>query len=222
MEFNIFIKKYPISFLIPSMKLQSYRYAEYLQQFLTDSHLSVDIPDQNNKDILIIIPTKSTTFEEIHHSIFLMKNYEKFPKSIIIIVGFDNLISMINPFDFMSVLSSYKIPILYSSINDERIIIDIKLSHLNDYEDCINYTIDNKDTIFHIIHYNEFINNIKRIIKTKNTNNYFIYCYYSNENDKNEWIKIIDRYMKIVEFFYSILSSENMELKIKNNGLIVI
>ena len=129
---------------------------------------------------------------------------------------------MINPFDFMSVLSSYKIPILYSSINDERIIIDIKLSHLNDYEDCINYTIDNKDTIFHIIHYNEFINNIKRIIKTKNTNNYFIYCYYSNENDKNEWIKIIDRYMKIVEFFYSILSSENMELKIKNNGLIVI
>ena len=110
-EFDTFIRKYPISFLMPSMKLQSYRYAEYLQQFLFDSHLSLDIPDQNNKDILIIVPTRSTTFEEMHHSTFLNKNYEKFPKSIIIIVGFDNLISMINPFDFMSVLSSYKIPI---------------------------------------------------------------------------------------------------------------
>lgn len=220
-SFNTFIRKYPISFLIPSMKLQSYRYGEYLQQFLQDSQLSIDIPDINDKSIMIIVPTKSTTFEEIHHNSFLTKNYEKFPNSIIIIIGFDNLISMEDPLDFMSVLSSYKIPILYSSINDERIVIDIKMSHLNVYQDCINYTVDNKEPTFHIINYEEFIEKIKSILCNCYKNNYILYCYYGNEFDKEEWMKTINKYMRIIDFFLSVSSSECMEVKVENEKLVI-
>lgn len=221
-SFITFIKKFPICFIVPSMKLKSYRYGEYIHKFLPDSHLSIDVPETNNKEILIIVPTKSSSFEELHHLNFLEKNYEKFPRSIIVIIGFDNLISMINPFDFMGILHQYRIPLLYSSINDERIVIDIKLTDFNDYQDSVNYTKDNGNMTLHVIHHEEFIDNLKSMNFEKSSNIYSIYCYYSNEADKQKWIEIIDRYIKVYEFFYKLMSSDALELKIENNMLMVI
>lgn len=220
--FSDFINKYRICFIVPSMKIQSYRYGEYLQKFLPNSNLCNDVPDYNDKDIIIIVPTKSNTFENIHHSIFLTRKYKKFPKSIIIVVGFDSLISMDNSFDFMSILSSYKIPILYTSINDERVIIDIKLTDINDYKDCVNYNKYKEDIVIHIIDNNEFIKKIKELLLNNNgRDNYLIYCYYNGNDSKNKWMKIINNYLKIIDFFYDIMSSGNMELKIKNDRLII-
>lgn len=214
-----FVKKYPIIFVVPSMNLSVYRYGEYLQTFLDNSNLSNDLPENNTKDILICIPTKNKTFEELHHSNFLKRNYEKFPKTIIVVIGFDNLIDMKNHFKWMFILSDYQIPLLYTSINNERISIDIKLIHLDNYEDSINY-MKGIDAV-HIIHKTVFNDRLKKLLTTSSSSNYKIFCYYSNTDDLNEWNKIINNYVDITEFYSNIIMSQGKELYVENDGLYI-
>lgn len=219
-QFKDFIVKHRISFIVPSMRLSAQRTGEYLQNFLPDSNLCNDIPEGNSNKIMIIIVTKQCTFEKLHHSIFLENKYERFPDSIIVILGFENMISMSNPFEFISVLIQYQIPVLYFDIGTEKISINVIKNLLDNYDDVINYVGKTDRSSIHIIHSEDFIPKIKEILHS-NMNNYTLYIYYSNTKDLAKWMIEIDKYMKLYEFFYSVSEGGGMKLTTENNSLVV-
>lgn len=200
-----FIKINPITMIVPSIKLESYNFGELLLQKLNNSSLSYDIPEENKNDIMIIVPTKGSTFNEIHHSSFINRNYEKFPKSIIFICGFDQLITIPKAFNYLRSLKYYKIPIIYSSILEQLVEINIKLLSDNYYQDSLIFN----DKAIHVTNINLLSSTLKSAL-VDSRSQYNIFCYYHSYKD--DWETLINYYNQVIDFYIKLMTSNGAVL----------
>lgn len=213
------LRHHSIIFIVPSMKLNSYRFGEFLKEFFTDVNLSKDLPTTNKNETIIIVPTNSKTFEELLYSNFSKRSYEKFPKSIIVIIGFDVLLNISFPFEYISLLNQYNVPLIYSSINENNISIKIKMVNINSYENSLIYN-SNNETV-HITNYSDFNNIITDMITGNSESNYDIYCYY-DDNNKNQWNEVIKKYEDVVKFYKKIIFSSGKKLDLEKGKLVLV
>lgn len=214
-----FLKYYSIIFIIPGMRINSYRYGSFIKSFLDDSNLSYDIPKENNNSTLIIVPTKGKTFEELHHLKFINRGFNKIPRNIIVIIGIDNLTNIVNPFEWMKLLNNYRIPIIYSSIEDYQIEINIELVSFQDYDNSVIFNRNNES--LHIIDYQEFRNRVIDLIYNSFEMKLKIYCYYSDELSKDEWRKELEEFNRIIDFYKRVNLSDGKILVLENNLLYI-
>lgn len=215
-----FLKYYSIIFIVTGMRINSYRYGTFIQSFLDNSNLSYDIPEENNNNsILIIVPTKGSTFEELHHLNFTRRKYNKIPRNIIVILGFDNLVKMINPFEWMKLLNNYKIPIIYSSIEDYQINIKIELVSVYDYENSLLFNKNNET--LHIVNYQQFREKVTELLYKSIDVNLKIYCYYNDNLNQEQWEKELEEFNKVIDFYRRLISSDGKILVLKDNSIYV-
>lgn len=199
------------------MKLGSYRFAELLSKNLVNSRVVEKVPYDNENDILIIVPTSHHVFNKLHHSHFTRLKYKKFPKSIIIVIGFDIMIKINNIFNDMKVLSNYKIPIIYSPILESEVDVRFQLIKSDNYDNSLSF--NNHDNDIHILNPDDFNVTLRSLFDSND--NYNIFCYYSNELEKNKFQEHIRYYNNIIQFYKRLISSDGKQLNNNDNKLVI-
>lgn len=196
-----FLKHYKITFVLSNPHIDTYRVAEYIKEKLGGCNLSYDIPDENNSEIMIIVPTNGQTINRLHHNNFLRNNFLKFPKSIIVVLGFKELLQM--NLSYFDSLSEYKIPFLYFNPLNRDFNLEIELVSIESYNTSLEYNKDNN--VVHALNFETFIDSIDKTNK--------IYCYYTSENEEL-WKLFIERYTKIISMYELTNVSLNVEMQI--------
>lgn len=220
MLFKDFIKISTISFVVPSMRLSSSKFANLLNERLLNSRVTYDLPDENMSDILIIVPTNAKVFEDILPSSYLNKNYTKYPHSIIVVLGFDVMIKISHIFEHIKAVSMYNIPVLYSPILETDIEFDFKLVNKTSYEESLLY--NKGEGKIHITDPNTFNTQISKMLNRSSDSMYTIYCYYLDKtNEKDVYKKKIKYFNEVVNFYSKLIRSEGKELKMLDNDFVV-
>lgn len=220
-KFKEFLKRYSISIVVSTMKIDSYSFSQFISDNISQNvKIITEIPKDNFSDYLIFNPRDSSQFQELLHSKLLNRKYTKYPKAIIIVLSFDNLIDMELPFEKISILDRYKIPILYFSISDVETKYKINLVDIEFYEDSLRLNSSDEDDVkyLHISNIMTFKSRLISSIKSGNLIN--VFCYYTEEN-KNEWEKIIKECQEIDNFYDHILNSNGKILSYEDNELYV-
>lgn len=125
--FTKFLLHYPITIILLPLGEDEYKVGEFIMENVNADSVSFrdSIPDENEADVLIINCRSSVTFKELHHQHFLKRKYTKFPTKIIILLSVYNLLAMDYSLQYLSILSKYNIPILFSNIYNPNIKFDI-------------------------------------------------------------------------------------------------
>lgn len=214
MNLTEFLKYYRIVFLIPGIKLNSLTFAEFIKSKLPRSSIYFDLPEENQSEIIIVIPTKESTFGDLHHTSFLERNYKVMPKSIIFICGFDRLLSMFNFKEWLGILTHYKIPVLHSRIANLGFDSSTELLSIELYKHAYEYY--HGATI--ITEPRKFIDVVRSTILDKSKNSVKFMCFYQNNEQKEAFIKAIEHYDDLLLFYMQINSSSSAALDLDDNG----
>lgn len=232
-KFKDFLKRYSITFVLGNIKIDSDSLSNFISDCLVNPTLenkeenknekvkiSSMIPETNDADYLIINTKDSSEFEELTYKKLLNRNYSKYPKGIIVVLTFDNLIDMEIPFNEMQILTRYRIPVLYCGISDEEINYKIKMINQDFYDDCLRLNPPEDPKYLHISNLMTFKYKLKErlIDMTKNTNTIEVFCYYNEEN-RTQWLKLI-KHCEDIEKFYEQMTS-GQKLSYNNDDLYV-
>lgn len=202
MNLTDFLKHYKIIIVLVNPYIETYKAGEFINEKLNDSFLSYDLPEDNNSDTMIVIPTVNETFNELNHKRFLKRNYTKFPSSLVIILGIKELLRI--NIEFLETLSSYRIPIIQFNPLIKNFVLDIHTNYESTYKNSFIYNKNNN--AIHVFDFDSFINSIDK------TN--LIYCYY-NDSNQNEWIDFFNKYMRILSMYNATYLNLTIEMKIE-------
>lgn len=221
MLFSEFIKINRISIIVPSMRLSSHRFASLINDKLSNSFVSDNIPEENDSDILIIVPTNEQIFRELHHSKLTKKNYKKFPTSIVIVLGFDMMVKINDIFNNMVILSNYKIPVLYSPMLESIVEVQFKLIDRKSYNDSLIF--NKSDENIHLTNPHNFNNSLSVMLDENNQEKYMIHCYYTNgTNEKQLWKDKIEVFDNIMSLYSKLTLNDGKQLILEDNELLTI
>lgn len=221
MKLSTFIRLNPISFIVPSLRLGSHKFAKLLNDKLLDSIVVDSVPDENENEILIIVPKNQEIFTELLPNKFLNRAYKTYPKSIIVVIGFDMMVKIYNIFEHMKSISKYNIPLLYSPLLESSVEFDFKLVNRHSYEDSLLF--NKGENNIHITTPMDFSEVISKILDNNNEPMYNIFCYYWNiSREKSTYENLITYFNKVVDFYAKITTNDGKQLKFIDGEFIVI
>uniref|UniRef100_A0A6C0BDD5 Uncharacterized protein n=1 Tax=viral metagenome TaxID=1070528 RepID=A0A6C0BDD5_9ZZZZ len=219
-DFKKFIKHYPIVFVLGTMKIDSLQLASFIANNLGIKDFHTQLPDDNNDDYIIISPNNVLIFDEIIHTRLTKRPYKKFPKGIVIVLSFDNLVDMEAPFIEIKILTEYKIPILYCTICDENTNYKTKLLDVKYYNESL--ILNDSESQIHIKNPDEFKSMMKEKLanKVNISNKIEIYCYF-NQINKDRWLHFLKIFESIEYFYFRVTNSNCKILDFEDDQLIV-
>lgn len=215
-----FLLHYPISIIFLPLGEDENKVGNFIKENIGVSSviLTNSIPDQNESDILIIICKNSNTFQELQHQNFIKRKYNKFPTKIIIILSVCNLLIMDHPLQYLTVLSKYKIPILFCNIYNSNVNINIVTVRDCLLDESIIKIYENGEgcKIENIV---DIVETIRSIIEECKSNNIIIrYC----DKDTQMIKEFIDNKNEVFSLYNSILNSSGKVLDFISGELIVL
>ena len=216
-----FLKIYPICFVLGTMKISSISLSGFISEYLPNSVVLTEMPVNNENDYIIFSPKDNSLFDEIIHTKLTNRPFTKFPKGIVIVISFDNLVDMEAPFTEMNILNTYRIPILYCVVCDENTNYKIKLVKDELYNDSMR--INDDENSLHITDPNIFEHMMKEKLShmTRVSSKVNVYCYYNIDN-LDLWKRKIKICEDIQQFYNNVLSTDGKMLTYENESLHVV
>lgn len=218
--FSKFLLHYPITIVLLPLGEDEYKVGEFIMENINANSVSFkdSIPDENESDVLIINCRSSITFQELHHQNFLNRKYTKFPTKIIILLSVYNLLVMDYPLQYLSILSKYNIPILFSNIYNPNINFDIISVRDNSLTDSVIKLYENGEGC--LIGTREDIIKTIRLIIDKGRSNSIIIKY--ADKDVEMITDFMENKNRVFIFYNSVLNSDGKVLDYNAGELVVL
>lgn len=209
MNIDTFLDHYPFVFILNTT--DNILLGEFIKSKIGNCNLSIDVPNRNISETLIIVPSKLNTLRKLHYDELINMNYEKFPSKIIVLLSFETFLKIDGIIDEMLQLSMYKIPILYCNIMESNINYSFNLLPIEFYKDSSKYFLES----LHITDMSILKNSLGITNEKKS-----IYLYYHNEDEREIFENKIESLNYMILYLKSL--SKNKKLTYLNNKLLII